>query len=199
MDDIRFVIKDPTKGDWLGDSIQRQLKASDPTRTLLMCLLERVVVLENQLRDLLAAVTSFQEQPPTTAVPTPTAPTPGSPSDVAAESTTPMTPASLLSARPDTESGPVERDSGCAHPRLRMEASKMWAGPKVWGQCFDCGVWMWFAVTPAPAAGPTSSTSAKQDSNRFAETSAGVFAASPSSAFPSHVPEQHVRLPRRKA
>ena len=77
-------------------------------------------------------------------------------------STTPPIPVSSLSAQDATPSGPVVRGSGCAHV-ARTTPVNRW-----WDRCRKCDVWMWFELTPVPAAAPTTSTSQKQESQSSA-------------------------------
>ena len=92
---------------------------------------------------------------PTTAETTKTAPIPAPVWDVPDSPMIPTTLPSLQSDQAGTPSGHVEPGSGCAHRAMRIEAGLLWMGPKKWGMCLQCNVWMWFELTPVPAAPTT--------------------------------------------
>ena len=126
-----------------------------------------------------------REQPVITASATPSAATPDAPSVAAAASTTPTTPASSPSAPRIIPVGLVEHRSGCAQTRFTSggiyKANRGSAETQLRMECLHCGAFAWFDLTPAPAAAPISSTSAKPDSRPSAAPSYAGFATSPSS------------------
>ena len=144
----------------------------------------------------LMELSRLKDKPPTTDQPTRDnkwdAPAPASTGE--------QTPPSSQSARVGTESGPAEPRCACA-PRVANWELMAW-GPNEFEtthctlRCKSCGVYESFARTPAPAAAPTSSTSQKQESTPSAPEQTS--AQSRSSESIEHLPEQRVRLQRRK-
>lgn len=155
---------------------ERFLRESQRTQDQLHDNANSIIYLRTATKNLLKVLRLMAESP-TTAGATPTAPTRGVPSDAQAPaSTTPTEQTSPLLVHLDTSNGPVAPGSECAQGRhnwgdlsLAYDTFLM-AGERGLTQqtftpiCDSCGASMSFVRTPVPAAAPTSSTSAKQDS-----------------------------------